>query len=126
VRRELSNTPLQSLTLWNDAAFYEAARHLARRIVSEAPQGETAEDTLTNRLDYAFHVCLGRMPEDFERQATADLYRTQLALCRQDGQAAAAIVGKTPPAPGITKDEQAAWVIVGRTLMNLDEFITRE
>ncbi len=37
VRRDRSNTPLQALTLLNDAVFVEAAQAMARRIVVECP-----------------------------------------------------------------------------------------
>ena len=44
-----------------------------------------------------------------------------------DAEAAAKLVGKQTAADGhATPAELAAWVVVGRTLMNLDEFITRE
>ena len=71
-------------------------------------------------------MTLGRAPDPREREAVERLYQSQLALCRDDAQAAAAILGKAPLPSGATKDDLAAWVIVGRTLMNLDEFITRE
>ena len=41
-------------------------------------------------------------------------------------KAAAAIAGSMPSPAGADQAELAAWVIVGRSLMNLDEFITRE
>jgi hypothetical protein len=125
VIRERSNTPLQALTLWNDAVFYECAQGLGRRIVSEAPHGETTQETLRNRLDYAFQLCLGRAPDAAEREAVEKLHQSQRAFC-QDGKTAEAIAGKAPLPLGAGKDEVAVWVIVGRTLMNLDEFITRE
>jgi hypothetical protein len=124
VAREPSNTPLQSLTLWNDAVFYECAQHLAQRIVAEAPQGETADETLGRRIEHAFRRCLGRNPDRFERDTVEQLYRSQSANFRQDQATATTIAGPAPP--GAANDELAAWVIVGRTLMNLDEFITRE
>ncbi len=39
VKRERSNTPLQALTLLNDAAFFECAQALGRRIVSGSADG---------------------------------------------------------------------------------------
>jgi mono/diheme cytochrome c family protein len=126
VLRERSNTPLQSLTLWNDPAFYECAQSLGRRIAMESPQGETADETVRRRIDYAFHVTLAREPSPREYAAVEKLFRAQLELCRQDARSAEAILGKSPLPPGAAKDDLAAWVIVGRTLMNLDEFITRE
>lgn len=49
-RRTRSNTPLQSLTLMNDAAFFEFAQALAKRIDSEG-------------LTTAFRRCTSRFPD---------------------------------------------------------------
>jgi hypothetical protein len=126
VRREQSNTPLQSLTLWNDGAFFECAQNLARRVVGESPQGETAEETHQRRLEYAFRLCLARTPDAVERDAVEKLFRSQVDICRRDPQAAQAILGSSPTQSSTPPEELAGWVIVARTLMNLDEFITRE
>ena len=39
---------------------------------------------------------------------------------------AAAIVGERPRPKQVSLEELAAWIVVGRTIMNLDEFITKE
>jgi len=111
-RRNRSNTPLQALTLLNDAGFYEYAQALAARIVREGSKDDTA------KLRYAFRVCLSREPGERE------LGRLQSFLARQRldftaNPAEAKTV--SPDAP-----DRAAWVMVARVLLNLDEFITRE
>ncbi len=78
-RRNRSNTPLQSLTLMNDAAFFECATALEKII---AEQG----------LETAFRRCTGRRPDAKELEV----------LERLDALTAA------------------------RTMLNLDETITRE
>jgi len=126
-QRSTSNTPLQALTLWNDPVFFECAQALGRRIVAEANADQgSGEKTIESRVAYAFQLCLAREPNDDEVSAVVDLYDEQLALAQADPQAAAAIVGKKPKPEGIGQAELAAWVMVGRTLMNLDEFITKE
>ena len=55
VRRERSNTPLQALTLLNDAVFIEAAQALARRVMAE--QVITSVDPGVELLS---HWCLSR------------------------------------------------------------------
>ena len=105
-RRTRSNTPLQSLTLANDAVFVDLANGMARRILAEASGDDTA------RIDHAFQLCFARSPSTDEqtrlRMFVAD-ERTRLAA--------------KPPAEGI---EQAAWAAAARVLLNLDEFVTRE
>jgi hypothetical protein len=59
-RRNRSNTPLQALTLLNDAGFVEYAKGLADRVLKEKPESDPA------RLTRAFRLCLGREPKPAE------------------------------------------------------------
>ncbi|MEZ6071435.1 MAG: DUF1553 domain-containing protein [Pirellulales bacterium] len=127
-RRERSNTPLQALTLLNDPVFYECAQGLGRRIVDEGGA------TTSGRIDYAVRLCLGRDAVPGERATLTRLHDELLAACAADPQAAAAMVGVEPAADGPIDNatiynatlELAAWTAVGRGLLNLDEFMTRE
>jgi len=96
-RRNRSNTPLQALHLANDPAFVEIAAGLGSRVLREGP----ADDA--GRIDFAFRLCLARVPLPAERD------RLLRYLAAQD---------RDRPA--------AAWAMVARVLLNLDEFITRE
>ena len=97
-RRIRSNTPLQALTLLNDAAFHEFAEALAARVLKEGPPENSP------RLDYAFRLCVARAPSATEHARLESLLQQQLA--------------DTQP--------KAAWTTVARVLLNLDETITRE
>ncbi|HVC96300.1 MAG TPA: PSD1 and planctomycete cytochrome C domain-containing protein [Pirellulales bacterium] len=125
-RRERSNTPLQALTLLNDPVFFECAQALARRIVVEAPCSAGGTTTLAERLQYAFRLCLGRAPTSEELADLAELYAGELALAEADPPSAAALAGSVARPEEANPAELAAWIMVGRTLLNLDEFITRE
>ena len=117
-RRNRSNTPLQSLTLANDATFLEFAQALATRVLREG----AAEDS--QRLRHAFRICLAREPSSLESARLATLLQEQRAGFLADVAAAQKLVS-TPP-PQVELAEAAAWTAVGRVLLNLDEFITRE
>ena len=129
VRRERSNTPLQALTMLNDAVFVEAAGALARRLIREAP--EPSEDS---RLDLAYRLCLGREPRPEERARVLAFYNEQLARLRDGQLDAARVVGSkdAPPTPLLDAppdadpNELAAWTLVARALLNLDETVTKE
>ena len=60
-RREVSNTPLQSLTLLNDAVFVEAAQALGKRLAAEHAIGRR------RAVDDLFRRCVSRPPSDAER-----------------------------------------------------------
>lgn len=96
-RRLRSNTPLQSLTLANDQAFFECAESLARGVLASGRR-EPA------RL--AFRLCLSREPTAAECELLVRLTQQELT--------------------GSPSDEQAAWTRICRVLLNLDETITRE
>ncbi|WP_254510969.1 PSD1 and planctomycete cytochrome C domain-containing protein [Anatilimnocola floriformis] len=125
VKRQTSNTPIQSLTLWNDTVFFESAQHLARRVVREVPAGMSAEQTVRARATHALRLCIGRVPSQAEVDDVISLYQDQLQLAGANSAASVAVAGNQP-AEGATLSELAAWVNVSRTLMNLDEFVTRE
>jgi hypothetical protein len=119
-RRTRTNTPLQALVLLNDPCFVEAAQALARRVLREG--GRTSAD----RIRHAFRLCLGRDSTARETRRLAGLLDASRKRLETDRQAAEDLAGKAdlPPWTGVV--ETAAWVAVGRILMNLDEFITRE
>ncbi len=118
-RRARSNTPLQALTLANDITFVELAQGLAVRVLTEIPDDTNA------RIDFAVQCCLGRRPNEVEHEVLLTfLDEQQQAYAASPKDAAAFAPSKLPK--DVTPTDAAAWTAVGRLLMNLDEFITRE
>ncbi len=125
-RRQTSNTPLQALTIWNDPAFFEASQSLARRIVREVPSAGEPREVVRRRAAHAFILCLARRPSEAELTDLVVLFDDQVRLTLQDEAAAKQIAGPEPLPEGTSAAELAAWIGVSRTVLNLDEFITRE
>jgi hypothetical protein len=126
-RRGRSNTPLQALTLLNDRAFLELARGLAERVLREAPAGDS------ERLRYAFRLCVAREPSPPEAARLHEylrLQREEFRAAPAEAQALLAAAGCGGPGVAPLADgdgpQRAAWTAVARLLLNLDEFITRE
>ena len=103
-RRERSNTPLQALNLLNDPAFQEAADALAHRLL----QGAGSE--FEARFERLVRWCLGRAPSSRETTRAKRFHSAQLERYQSRGAGA----------------ERAAWRELGRVMLSLDEFITRE
>ena len=116
--RNRSNTPLQALATLNDPVFVEAAQAFARRILGGA-------QTDTARLQLAGLIALARPLSATERLALDQLQTHEFAYFQQQPNEATALVGHLPH-PGVSTAELASWISVARTLINLDEFITRE
>ncbi|MDX1944421.1 MAG: PSD1 and planctomycete cytochrome C domain-containing protein [Pirellulaceae bacterium] len=125
-RRQTSNTPLQALTLWNDPVFFECAQALGRRVVAEVPASADPRQTAHARARHAFALALSRPPSEAELGDVLKLYDTQVQLAQQDQAAARQLVGPAPQPAGTHLADLAAWISVGRALLNLDEFIVRE
>ncbi len=113
-RREVSNTPLQALTLLNDEVFVEAAQALGR--LAQSAPGTPAE-----RAVLVFRRCLTRAPSADELQRVLRFFEVQLGRLREGGLPAAELAG----AGEGDAVERAAWVAVARALLNLDETVTR-
>ena len=116
-RRTISNTPLQALTLANSEALFECARRLGQAVAS-APGGDE------QRIRRTFERCLGRPPSELEHRTLLDYLRTQRSELAQAPADAAAIAGAKKATAA--SSDVAAWILVARVLLNLDEFITRE
>ncbi|MCC9642549.1 PSD1 and planctomycete cytochrome C domain-containing protein [Rhodopirellula sp. JC740] len=123
VRRERSNTPLQSLVLLNEPQFVDAARALAARILREADADDEA------RVQFAFRLCTGRIPDKAESLVLIDLLRKQRQHIGEGNMDLTQLLGVPQEAclqlTGHSAEELAAWMTVARTLLNLDETITK-
>ncbi len=115
-RRVRSNTPLQSLTLANDRAFFEMAQALAASVLA-APLPSDAE-----RIRAAFRRCLVREPSESELVQLARYVAAQ----RRAFEAAPDGAAKVAPSSSAEPARVAAWTMLARVLLNLDEFVTRE
>ena len=113
-RREVSNTPLQALTLLNDPAFEEAAQALGQLM---AARGGTVEE----RVDTLFRRCLTRAPDPDEASQLARFFLAQKRRFELKELDAAKIAG---PGEG-EASERAAWTVLTRVLLNLDEAVTK-
>ena len=118
-RRDRSTTPLQALTLLNERAFFECAQELGRRVAAHP-------GTRDERLVRAWRWCLGRVPNDEEIDVLSVLLEKHRALYRDRPEEASRMAGTAPLLGGLTAMKTAPWVGVARTLLNLEEFITRE
>ena len=121
-RRPRTNTPLQALTTLNDPAFFEAAQHLALRIVKEGGPDPKA------RMVRGFRLCLARQPQPAELKQLLSYWTQQADRFKQGAHAkeALSLVGDLPWPEGVPVWEEAAWTMVANVLLNLDETITKQ
>ena len=117
VKRESTNTPLQSLVLMNDPQFVEAAKVLAQRVQSEGG------DSLIEQLTYAFKAVTSRQPKEKEVAILADLYNSQFKKFSVNPAEADSLlaVGNFILDKGMDDAKTAALTIVSNTLLNHDE-----
>ena len=95
-RRDVSNSPLQALTLLNDAMFMEAAAALGKA-AQALPENDDA------RITFILRRCVTRPPAPEE----VALFRGFLQARRASGL-----------------DAKAVWTAIARAALNLDESIT--
>ncbi|MBI1345619.1 DUF1553 domain-containing protein [bacterium] len=119
-RRIRSNTPLQALTVANDPVFLELAQQLAVRVLHEAPA-----DDLPRRIHHLMRLCLSREATAEELAILQNYFTEQRRSFVDDAGAAEALV-PLPDRDAGPLAETAAWVVLARTILNTDNFITRE
>lgn len=121
-RRIRSNTPLQALTTLNEKTFVAAAQAMGLRVLKEGG----ADDR--SKIIYAFRLAVGRRPTSDEVGKFLKFWNEQYQYF-ENRTADAVLVGAVDQA-ALPKDvnlhKVAAWAMVSRTLLNLDEAVTRE
>ena len=125
VRRLRTNTPLQALVTLNEPTFVECARALARKALAEG--GSSDRD----RVSYAFRRAVVRTPTDAElTELLALLEKEKKRFAEGWLNPNELTSGKDQPSAdlpkGVTPTQWAAYTVVSRVLLNLDETITKE
>jgi hypothetical protein len=125
VKRARTNTPLQALTGLNETIFVECARALGKRAILE---GGTTDP---ERLTYAFRLCVARKPTADELAVLSGLLEKSRKRFGPGGANAAEVATgekqpKNGPPAGLIYPEWAAYTLVARVLLNLDETVTKE
>src|SRR5438046_460343 len=121
-RRVRSDTPLQALTTLNEKMFVEAAQAMGLRVLQEGGKDDRS------RAVYAFRLCTGRAPTEPELKSVLSFQDEQYNYFENRSSAALAVavadLRKVPPDVNLHK--VAAWAMVSRAILNLDETITKE
>jgi len=114
VRRDVSNSPLQALTLLNDPMFVEVSRALGAAVM------RAGGDDATRLADLARRVVSRPFDPDEQSALAAFLAEQRQRLAAGDLDAAELVGDDGPDAT-----ERAAWMLVARAVMNLDEAIVK-
>lgn len=120
VRKDLTTTPLQALTMMNNVTFVESARFIAERMIREG--GNRAGQ----RLDHVFRLILNRRPTASERRSLMNDYRQYRKefAAKPDDAAALLAIGTSRRDPKLRAVDVASWTMVANTILNLDEAIS--
>jgi hypothetical protein len=115
VQRAATNTPLQSLVLWNDEQFVEAARNLAQRVLRE-----TSSDA--GRIARMMELCTARTPSAREAGILAAALADFRARYAADPDSAKALlaVGESMVDAALDPVDSAAFCMLATTVLSLD------
>jgi hypothetical protein len=124
VKRRLTNTPLQALTMLNDPTYVETARALASQSMGLPSQCESDADV----TQWIFRRILARSPDAAEnQQLQGSLVNYRVHFQRLPTAAQELIhVGESPVDAGLDAIELAARTTLVSLILNLDETLTKE
>jgi hypothetical protein len=121
-RRARSNTPLQALTTLNERTFVEAAQAMAVRVIKEGGTNDRS------RAIYAFELCTAHKPTPADLTLLLQFWKEQYDYF--ENHTAAAVKVALPDPKQMPADANlhkvAAWAMVSRAILNLDETVTKE
>ena len=120
VRRNRTNTPLQSLVTLNDPVYVETAQSLARIALQHA-------DNPAEQISHAFRRCVIRPVHPAELTALVELFtdsHKQLSGTPDEAMQLATVPLGTLP-EGMEATDAAAMTVVCNVLLNLDEMFLK-
>ena len=121
VKRDNSNTPLQALTLLNDAMYVQLARYAALDVLRQPT-------STSDRLGLLFRRFVTRPPTVGERQVLQEFLSMQRARLGKNAASVQAILGadqELAESTGVSRDQWASWTLTARVIMNLHASIAR-
>ena len=119
-RREITNTPMQALSMLNDVTFMQAARELGKW--TSNAQGNDRE-----KLTNLFRRMLVR-PATTDELSALQEYLEQQSIRLRAGQLPAVKIAAESATEKLSDEEaiqRASWTMVARIMMNLDESVTK-
>ena len=122
VRRERSNTPLQALTLLNSSIFVQSSKELAKVLLGKTELNDS------QRVSELFQRVVSRPPSESEQKRVLQLLEKVAKIYGAETKEAEQLLGTELQTELKAADpaKAAAWVVACRTVLNLDEAITRE
>ncbi|HBE71448.1 MAG TPA: hypothetical protein DDW52_25155 [Planctomycetaceae bacterium] len=115
VRREVTNTALQSLAILNETQRLEMARKFAERLLE-------ARDNDSERISLGFKLLASRVPEAEELSTLLDLLSKMKQRFSSDADAAKQLLsyGDAELEKKLDPTELASWTVVANTLLASD------
>ncbi|MEO0454251.1 MAG: PSD1 and planctomycete cytochrome C domain-containing protein [Verrucomicrobiota bacterium] len=126
IKRSITNTPMQALTLLNDVTYLEVSRSMAVRLISEVPGNW--EDTLDKRITLAYRYLTGRRPSSDGLKVLRQLALDARQSFSQETANAEDFLnyGESPVDKGMDPIESASLAFTASAILNLDKTITRD
>jgi hypothetical protein len=109
-RRIRTNTPLQALVTLNDSVYVDAAEHLALKM-------KKVSGGLSQQIKLGYQLAIGSPPSEAKVDVLLKLYRSTA------DKAEVKSVNQHEQESAQPRDK--AMVLVANTILNLDEFITK-
>jgi hypothetical protein len=121
IRRNVTSTPLQALTLLNDPQFVEASRVLSEMVQKEYP------DSVEDQIGLAFRRSTGLKPNKEQLDILNAHYQRSLQQLKAAPKEIDSLlsVGERPFDQVLSKEKTAAMTLVVSTIFNFDESYTK-
>lgn len=114
-RRIRTNTPLQALVTLNDSAFVEMSIHFAKRMKQEGGQA------IDNQLQRGYWLMTGHALPPAKKRVLRRLYDDAVVRFANSKDKSSRWIGASDASPS-----DAALALVANTMLNMDEFLTKE